>query len=48
MLTSSATRARTLNNSRPTGSVGVVDRAAEVEADVASDELVDDVTGVGQ
>jgi hypothetical protein len=44
----SATTARTLNSSRPTGSGRIMDGAAETELDVALRELVQDVTGVGQ
>jgi hypothetical protein len=40
--------ARTLNNSRPTGSVGSWNRSAEAELDLAGGELGDDVAGVGQ
>jgi hypothetical protein len=39
--------ARTLNSSRPTGSVGVVHAAAELEADAAGGEFGDEVAGVG-
>jgi len=44
----SATMARTLNTSRPTGSVGSWNRSAEAELDLAGGELGDDVAGVGQ
>jgi hypothetical protein len=40
--------ARTLNNSRPTGSVGSWNRSAEAELDLAGGELGDDVAGVGR
>src|SRR5215204_1698481 len=44
----SATIASTLNNSRPTGSVGSWIRAAEAEFHVALGQLVQDVASVGQ
>lgn len=40
--------ASTLNNMSPDGIGRVVHRAAEVEADVAAGEVIDDVARVGQ
>ena len=42
-----ATMARTLNSSRPKGSVGSCTDPARVECDAAMDEVVGDVVGVG-
>ena len=44
----SAIIARTLNRNRRTGSVGVVDRAADVELDAGSGEFFDDVWASGK